>query len=301
MSSTLRCGFSFQLTNGAGWKGNGLADALKPGQEIDGVVFSPFGEEEGEFDIIIHKLDGYGRDERTRAIMKNAKFYLERFPETLLVDPLESVLRLGNRADICAGVSRARLSQSVASGYIVSQPRYTVFRKTLVKQESESQSPNMVTVGHNDVVSAVESAGLSYPVIVKPIDACGSPESHSIVVATTASDLANSALVSPGTPCLVQEYLDHGGIYFKVYFVGGEVRIHSRRSLPDLQNSKSEMTKDHDLHSLRFDSRREYPSIRDFTLTWSGSTRLQEESGLSLAQVGCDLAPPSSSPSPSSQ
>lgn len=58
--------------------------------------------------------------------------------------------------------------------------------------------------------------------------------------------------------CIVQQYHDHGGYFFKVYVINGRVCAYIRPSLPNLRSKASSC------HSIAFDSRYCYPTLETF-------------------------------------
>ena len=127
----------------------------------------------------------------------------------------------------------------------------------------------------DSIRSTIREANLSFPVICKPIEACGTPNSHSMVVALSESGLS---LVS--CPCVIQEYLDHDGKFCKVYVIDNEVMVFQRNSLPNLSATSEDRTTVSETEnsdnlcfqnnfvipdkSLAFDSRFKYPTLQDF-------------------------------------
>ncbi|GMI42988.1 hypothetical protein TrCOL_g3857 [Triparma columacea] len=99
-----------------------------------------------------------------------------------------------------------------------------------------------------------EGSKLSYPLIAKPLDAAGTASSHKMTVV-----LRDEGLESLTLPCLLQEYENHGGVLFKVYVLGGNVRVFSRPSLPDLRAGRI-----YERDRVDFDSQKPYPGIEDF-------------------------------------
>lgn len=81
-------------------------------------------------------------------------------------------------------------------------------------------------------------------------------------------------------PCVIQQYHDHSGTFFKVYVIENEVMVYRRPSLPDLElHTALGVCSQDDLlgssacnllpnipavKSIVFDSRFAYPTIRDF-------------------------------------
>ena len=64
--------------------------------------------------------------------------------------------------------------------------------------------------------------GLSVPVIVKPIDACSTDESHWMTLICEAPSNFKHQLIFP-QKSLVQQFYEHYGILYKVYVIGSEV------------------------------------------------------------------------------
>ena len=104
-------------------------------------------------------------------------------------------------------------------------------------------------------LAALVKTGLSFPVVVKPRTACGTASAHALAVVLRASGLAtaltragcsddNTTATAPtaavDTACcdiLIQQYVDHGGVLFKVYVAGSVVHVSRRPSVPDLGSS----------------------------------------------------------------
>ena len=70
---------------------------------------------------------------------------------------------------------------------------------------------------------------LSFPLIAKPLVADGTAKSHKMSLVYHREGLAK---LRP--PLVLQEFVNHGGVIFKVYVVGGHVTCVKRRSLPDV-------------------------------------------------------------------
>ncbi|CAM9320701.1 unnamed protein product [Ectocarpus sp. 8 AP-2014] len=92
--------------------------------------------------------------------------------------------------------------------------------------------------------------GLAFPVICKPVEACGTRGSHTMVVVL---DQAGMSALTP--PVVVQECRSHGAKIFKVCVIGDEVRVHERPSLPDLPPGLT--------GSFAFDSQKPYPTLEE--------------------------------------
>ncbi|KAK6119492.1 hypothetical protein DH2020_046769 [Rehmannia glutinosa] len=83
----------------------------------------------------------------------------------------------------------------------------------------------VVTDGEMDL----ESEGLKFPVIAKPLVADGSAKSHKMSLVYNSDGLSK---LKP--PVVLQEFVNHGGVIFKVYVVGEYVKCVKRKSLPDV-------------------------------------------------------------------
>ena len=81
----------------------------------------------------------------------------------------------------------------------------------------------------------IRNESIEFPVICKPLVACGTPDSHLLYVAFTAASLRDAA-----TPCLIQQFHDHDGVVFKIYVIGDSIMASKRDSLPDLCRMSSD-------------------------------------------------------------
>lgn len=173
------------------------------------------------------------------------KDYLYRHPSTSIIDPFEAVRAVVSRARTCRRLRELEddfgRSHAGRKRCPFRQPRFAV-----------SESPELLG-------EAVQCAGLSFPVICKPIEACGRPLSHSMVVAVDAEGLS---LVE--CPSVVQEYINHSGLFFKVYVIDQDVMVFQRPSLPDLVAEPSGDAASSSVRSVVFDSRFAYPTLEDF-------------------------------------
>ena len=109
-----------------------------------------------------------------------------------------------------------------------------------VPGEGTVRAPRQIlaTGGEVDVHAQVAAAGLRLPLLAKSLQADGSSDSHKVAI---IHDRDGLSCVSRGDvpglkpPCIVQEYVNHGGCLFKVYVVGDTVTMTRRKSLPDLR------------------------------------------------------------------
>ena len=99
--------------------------------------------------------------------------------------------------------------------------------------------------------SLLARAKLKYPLICKPVTACGSASSHQLAIVIDERGLE---LISP--PVVIQEYKNHDSVLYKAYVMGDKVEVFIRPSLPNIHaNSRS--------RSILFDSQLGYPTTED--------------------------------------
>ncbi|XP_031270814.1 inositol-tetrakisphosphate 1-kinase 3 isoform X2 [Pistacia vera] len=86
------------------------------------------------------------------------------------------------------------------------------------------------------IPEVVTKAGLTLPLVAKPLVADGSAKSHEL---SLAYDQYSLQKLEP--PLVLQEFVNHGGVLFKVYIVGEAIKVVRRFSLPDV--SKQELSR----------------------------------------------------------
>ncbi|MCL7042831.1 hypothetical protein MKW94_002520 [Papaver nudicaule] len=82
-------------------------------------------------------------------------------------------------------------------------------------------------------VNVVEGLELKFPVIAKPLVVDGSAESHKLSLVYNRDGLSKLE-----APVVLQEFVNHGGVIFKVYVVGDYVKCVKRKSLPDVSEEQ---------------------------------------------------------------
>lgn len=165
--------------------------------------------EQGPFDCILHKL--YGDDWKRQLVEYKAKN-----PNVIIIDAPEAIERLHNRISMLQVVSELKI----------------------VQNDSETfEIPKQIVIYDVDTLRDPRSwEGLKFPVIAKPLVADGSAKSHKMSLVYNHSGLIN---LKP--PIVLQEFVNHGGVIFKVYVVGEYVKCVKRKSLPDVSDSKPEI------------------------------------------------------------
>ncbi|XP_058069601.1 inositol-tetrakisphosphate 1-kinase 3-like isoform X2 [Magnolia sinica] len=87
----------------------------------------------------------------------------------------------------------------------------------------------VITKDPSSIPDAVTKAGLKLPLVAKPLVVDGSAKSHELYL---AYDQISLSKLEP--PLVLQEFVNHGGVLFKVYIVGEAIKVVRRFSLPDV-------------------------------------------------------------------
>ncbi|KAF5444276.1 hypothetical protein F2P56_036762 [Juglans regia] len=165
--------------------------------------------DQGPFDVVLHKLSG-------KDWCNIIEDYRQKHPEVTVLDPPDAIEHLHNRQSMLQDVADLNLSDCHGK---VGVPRQLVI----------SKDPS--SIPHE-----VNKAGLQLPLVVKPLVVDGSAKSHELFLAYDQFSLAE---LEP--PLVLQEFVNHGGILFKVYIVGEIIKVVRRFSLPNF--SKHELEK----------------------------------------------------------
>ncbi|KAJ0981878.1 hypothetical protein J5N97_010133 [Dioscorea zingiberensis] len=158
--------------------------------------------DQGPFDIVLHKLTG----KEWRQILED---YWEKHPEVTVLDPPGAIQHLYNRQSMLQDVADLNLTDYYG-------------RVAVPKQLVITKEPSSIPV-------AVTKAGLTLPIVAKPLVIDGSAKSHEL---SLAFDQYSLSKLEP--PLVLQEFVNHGGVLFKVYIVGEAIKVVRRFSLPDV-------------------------------------------------------------------
>lgn len=158
--------------------------------------------DQGPFDIVLHKLTG----KEWRQILED---YRRTHPEVTVLDPPDAIQHLHNRQSMLQCVADMNLSTSYG--------KVGIPKQIVIKKDASS------------IPGAVAKAGLMLPIVAKPLVADGSAKSHELSLAYDQQSLQK---LEP--PLVLQEFVNHGGVMFKVYIVGETIKVVRRFSLPDV-------------------------------------------------------------------
>ncbi|PON55169.1 Inositol-tetrakisphosphate 1-kinase [Parasponia andersonii] len=158
--------------------------------------------DQGPFDILLHKLSG---NEWCDLI----EDYKQKHSEVIVLDPPKAIRHLHNRQTMLQDVADIDLSEYHGK---VGIPRQLVITKDPLSIPYE-----------------VTKAGLSLPLVAKPLLVDGTAKSHELFLAYDQFSLSE---LEP--PLVLQEFVNHGGVLFKIYVVGESIKVVRRFSLPDV-------------------------------------------------------------------
>ncbi|XP_057521455.1 inositol-tetrakisphosphate 1-kinase 1-like [Amaranthus tricolor] len=164
--------------------------------------------DQGPFDCILHKL--YGDDWK-----QQLGDYKAKNPNVVILDSPEAIERLHNRISMLQVVSELKIVKSDGNTFGI--PKQIVIYDAETLRDDRSWE------------------GLKFPMIAKPLVADGSAKSHKMSLVYNHGGLSN---LKP--PIVLQEFVNHGGVIFKVYVVGEYVKCVKRKSLPDVSEEKLE-------------------------------------------------------------
>eukprot|EP01084_Bolivina_argentea_P014143 26448_1 len=183
-------------------------------------------EAQGRFDVILHKLseDVFNRasNAKSRARLKLIEDYLRDRPNCIILDPFDSVQLVTNRANTL------KILQTVAHEKEKMDPPQSALKSFPLVPPSVVMPAGTSTT---EIIERVREECLSYPVICKPVHACGSAGSHSMKIVLNEPSLN---AICDMLPAIVQEYRNHHGRLFKVTVIGDRIHMHERASFPDL-------------------------------------------------------------------
>ncbi|XP_076883810.1 inositol-tetrakisphosphate 1-kinase 1-like [Bidens hawaiensis] len=155
--------------------------------------------EQGPFDCIIHKSYGQEWDQSLETFSIN-------HPNATIIDRPSAIQRLHNRISMLEPISQLNV------------PKLGI--------------PNQVLVQDFECLKSVQTdKELVFPVIAKPLLADGATGAHKMSLVVNHEGLAK---LNP--PVVLQQFVNHGGVIFKVYVAGDYVKCVKRSSLPDISN-----------------------------------------------------------------
>ena len=206
----------------------------------------------------VESLEQNGAMDRINRLLK----YKNDFPACCLVDHPTNVETVMSRWSIAHKLKQCLCGVKTKSGISVRLPRYLVLQEKQQhhQQQYETKAKKSSTITEHDVLNLLENAPFTYPFMIKPLPAAGTADSHRMGILLDRKGIAKSML---NMPCLIQEYVNHDELLYKVYVLGNRVWVFPRPSLPNLPSGQSKSV-DGEHHYVDFDSQKPYPNISDF-------------------------------------
>lgn len=239
-------------------------------------------EEQGPFDLIIQKLTEYmaaaikGSKEAMKTL-KGVEMYINDHPEIIVIDPMESVRKLFDRIT-----------------------SYQIMKECEILEEGAMVSiPNFAQIDELDFklnLKKIKSAGVSFPMVCKTVIGHGSESCHEMAVIFNEEGLKD---LMP--PCVVQQFVNHNAVLFKVFVAGNNHYIVERPSIKnfymkDVKDQKTIFFSSHDvskpdsgsyLSELDEDDKDDSVTTPDEDLVLKLVQKLQPK--LNLAMFGIDI------------
>ena len=171
-------------------------------------------EDQGNFSLIIHKMTYVmsGHDMTVNGQLKRLFEYTKKHQEVKLIDDFDAIAVTLDREELNNALSSINWPENCK----VHLPQ----AKMIYKSDLES------------IKEAVES--LRFPLLAKPKGAASSTEAHLMKLATKPEQL-----IGIPTPALLQEYINHNGVVFKIYALGDLIEVGARPSSRNIQPGES--------------------------------------------------------------
>uniref|UniRef100_A0A3Q2X5N1 Inositol-tetrakisphosphate 1-kinase n=1 Tax=Haplochromis burtoni TaxID=8153 RepID=A0A3Q2X5N1_HAPBU len=168
-------------------------------------------EDHGPLDVIIHKLtdlilEADQNDSQAVLLVQRVQDYIDAHPETIILDPLPAIRTLLDR---CKSYQLIHRLESCMRDERICSPPFMVLNTEC--------SP--------DVLEQIKRQGLSFPFICKTRVAHGT-NSHEMAIIFSEEDLKD---VKP--PCVIQSFINHNAVLYKVFVVGDSYTVVERPSL----------------------------------------------------------------------
>ncbi|XP_069493841.1 inositol-tetrakisphosphate 1-kinase [Ambystoma mexicanum] len=177
-------------------------------------------EDQGPLDVIIHKLtdvilEADQNDSQSLQLVQRFQDYVSAHPETIILDPLPSIRTLLDRFK-----------------------SYELIRRIeTYMQDERICSPPFIEMMHErgeDAWQVIEKSGLTFPFICKTRVAHGT-NSHEMAIIFNQEGLR---AIQP--PCVIQSFISHNAVLYKVFVVGESYTVVERPSLKNFSPGVSD-------------------------------------------------------------
>uniref|UniRef100_UPI00398F2B49 inositol-tetrakisphosphate 1-kinase isoform X1 n=2 Tax=Pristiophorus japonicus TaxID=55135 RepID=UPI00398F2B49 len=177
-------------------------------------------EDQGPLDVIIHKLtdvilEADQNDAQSQELVQRFQDYIDAHPETIILDPLPAIRTLLDR---CRSYELIRRLE----GYM---------------QDERVCSPPFMELGSQcgeDTMAEIEKHKLTFPFICKTRVAHGT-NSHEMAIIFSEDGLKD---IKP--QCVIQSFINHNAVLYKVFVVGESYTVVERPSLKNFSAGVSD-------------------------------------------------------------
>eukprot|EP01043_Picozoa_sp_COSAG02_P029164 COSAG02_NODE_1802_length_10890_cov_10.379205_2_plen_421_part_00 len=190
--------------------------ALTPGSNLAGTDDPP--------SLIVHKLTddiALAADSAEAAARLAAVHAVTASnPSIIMLDPIPAIEKVRDRRKMAAAVQQ--LPATLPLPHV--KTKHDAAREPLAAVTV--RMPRTVEVLASDKAEAPPGFSSDWMLVVKSATACSTPESHYMAVVESWEQIASLHIVAkdhsvcPTFPVVVQPYIPHGGIVYKVYVVG---------------------------------------------------------------------------------
>ncbi|XP_069064318.1 inositol-tetrakisphosphate 1-kinase [Pleurodeles waltl] len=177
-------------------------------------------EDQGPLDVIIHKLtdvilEADQNDSQSLQLVQRFQEYVGAHPETIILDPLPAIRTLLDRFKSYELIRRIEANM----------------------QDRRICSPPFIEMMHErgeDALQVIEKSGLTFPFICKTRVAHGT-NSHEMAIIFNQEGLR---AIQP--PCVIQSFISHNAVLYKVFVVGESYTVVERPSLKNFSPGVSD-------------------------------------------------------------
>ncbi|XP_026569088.1 inositol-tetrakisphosphate 1-kinase isoform X1 [Pseudonaja textilis] len=191
-------------------------------------------EDQGPLDVIIHKLtdvliEADQNDSQSLELVHRFQEYIDAHPETIILDPLPAIRTLLDRSK-----------------------SYELIRQIeLYMKDDRICSPPFMELTNacgEDTLKQIEKSGIAFPFICKTRVAHGT-NSHEMAIIFNREGLK---AIQP--PCVIQSFINHNAVLYKVFVVGESYTVVKRPSVKNfsagISDPDSLQTPCHVFHSI---------------------------------------------------
>ncbi|ORX44524.1 inositol 1, 3, 4-trisphosphate 56-kinase [Piromyces finnis] len=191
--------------------------------DIDAINLNIPIESQGPYDCIIHKITDLiskanNGDTEIKKQVDNFENYVKNNPNTPVLDPLEVVCKLMDRITANDLLEKVRKTQEEKGNALFKLPDYVI--KPLKQEELKD---------------------IHFPIMCKRITACSSKIAHEMALVPSLDKVnETNKIMSLSTnkeneEFIIQQFINHDGILFKIYVYDGKFKVIVRPSLNNVQ------------------------------------------------------------------